>query len=196
MIYRHGEPLLACKDIMIPGVHNVENYMAAILAVEGLVPDEAILQVARNFGGVEGRMEFVRLKNGVRFYNDSMASSPSRTVCGLRCFQEKLLLIAGGYDKHIPYEPVAADICAHVKKLYLNGATAGLIRQAVESCPDYDPSQLTIEDCGVLENAIRSADRDARQGDVVLLSPASASFDQFKNFVERGRFFKKIVKEL
>ena len=196
VIYRHGEPVLKTEEIMIPGVHNVENYMAAILAVEGLVSDDAIRQVARNFGGVEGRMEFVRTKNGVKFYNDSMASSPSRTVCGLRCFREKLLLIAGGYDKHIPYDAVAPEICRVVKKLYLNGATAGLIRQAVESCPDYDPSQLEILDCGVLENAIRAADRDAVPGDVVLLSPASASFDQFKNFVERGRFFKKIVKEL
>ena len=196
VIYRHGQPVLKTGEIMIPGVHNVENYMAAILAVEGLVSDEAILQVARNFGGVEGRMEFVRLKDGVKFYNDSMASSPSRTICGLNCFQEKLLLIAGGYDKHIPYEPVAPYICKHVKKLYLNGATAELIRAAVESCPDYDPKALEIYDCQVLENAIRAADRDAREGDVVLLSPASASFDQFKNFVERGRFFKKIVKEL
>ena len=196
MIYRHGEPVLKTADIMIPGVHNVENYMAAILAVEGLVSDEAILQVAKNFGGVEGRMEFVRIKNNVKFYNDSMASSPSRTICGLRCFHEKLLLIAGGYDKHIPYDAVAPEICSHVKKLYLNGATAGLIRQAVENCADYNPSELEIIDCGVLETAIRAADRDAKPGDVVLLSPASASFDQFKNFVERGRFFKKIVKEL
>ena len=196
VVYRHDQPVLAASDIMIPGVHNVENYMAAILAVEGLVDDSAILQVAKNFGGVEGRMEFVRLKDGVKFYNDSMASSPSRTICGLRCFQDKLLLIAGGYDKHIPYEPVAPEICRVVKKLYLNGATAALIRQAVENCPDYNPDELEIIDCGVLETAIRAADRDAKSGDVVLLSPASASFDQFKNFVERGRFFKKIVKEL
>ena len=195
-ICRHGEKVLKTEDIMIPGVHNVENYMAAILAVEGLVGDEAVVQVAENFGGVEGRMEFVREKDGVRFYNDSMASSPSRTICGLNCFHEKLLLIAGGYDKHIPYDAVAPVICAHVKKLYLNGATAGLIREAVEKCPDYDPEKLTMEDCGVLETAIRAANRDAKSGDVVLLSPASASFDQFKNFVERGRFFKKIVKEL
>ena len=195
-IYRHGVEIIKTSEIMIPGVHNVENYMAASLAVEGIVSDDAIRQVARNFGGVEGRMEFVRVKNGVKFYNDSMASSPSRTICGLRCFHEKLLLIAGGYDKHIPYEPVAPEICKHVKKLYLNGATAQLIRQAVEKCPDYDPAQLEIFDCGTLEPAVLAADRDAEEGDVVLLSPASASFDQFKNFVERGRFFKKIVKEL
>ena len=125
-----------------------------------------------------------------------MASSPSRTICGLNCFHDKLLLIAGGYDKHIPYDAVAPEICAHVKKLYLNGATAGLIRQAVENCPDYHPEDLEIRDCTVLEHAIRAAAQDAEEGDVVLLSPASASFDQFKNFVERGRFFKKIVREL
>ena len=196
VIYRRGEPVLPSADILIPGTHNVENYMAAIAAVEGLVPDSAILQVAKNFGGVEGRMEFVRTKDGVKFYNDSMASSPSRTICGLKCFHEKLLLIAGGYDKHIPYAPVAPYICRHVKKLYVNGATADLIRRAVEACPDYDPRELEIVDCGTLEPAIRAADRDAEPGDIVLLSPASASFDQFKNFVERGRFFKKIVKEL
>ena len=196
VIYRRGQKVMKSSQILIPGTHNVENYMAAIAAVEGLVSDEAIVQVAENFGGVEGRMEFVRLKDGVKFYNDSMASSPSRTICGLKCFRDKLLLIAGGYDKHIPYDPVAPYICQHVKKLYLNGATAGLIRQAVENCPDYDPEKLEIVDCGVLENAIRAADRDAENGDIVLLSPASASFDQFKNFVERGRFFKRIVKEL
>ena len=196
VIYRQGEPVMKSSQIRIPGTHNVENYMAAIAAVEGLVEDSAIVSVAESFGGVEGRMEFVREKNGVTFFNDSMASSPSRTICGLKCFQDKVLLIAGGYDKHIPYEPVAPYICQHVKKLYLNGATGDKIRQAVESCPQYDPSQLEILDCGILETAIRAADRDAEPGDIVILSPASASFDQFKNFLERGRFYKKIVKEL
>ena len=196
MIYRHGDPVLKTDEIFIPGVHNVENYMAAIAAVEGLVPDEALRKVAREFVGVEGRMEFVREKDGVKFYNDSMASSPSRTICGLNCYREKLLLIAGGYDKKIPYAPVAPYICRHVKKLYLNGATAQLIREAVESCPEFDPSALEIRVFDTLEPAIHAAAKDARKGDVVLLSPASASFDQFKNFVERGRFFKRIVKEL
>ena len=195
-IYRHTVPIMRSSQIRIPGTHNVENYMAAIAAVEGIVEDRAIVSVAETFGGVEGRMEFVREKDGVIFYNDSMASSPSRTICGLKCFQDKVLLIAGGYDKHIPYEPVAPYICQHVKRLYLNGATADKIRQAVETCPDYDPKELTILDCGVLETAIRAADRDAKAGDTVILSPASASFDQFKNFLERGRFYKKIVKEL
>lgn len=196
VIYRRGQEVLQSKDIFIPGVHNVENYMAAIAAVDGIVSDDAIRKVAKNFGGVEGRMEYVRTLDGVKYYNDSMASSPSRTICGLNCYKEKLLLIAGGYDKHIPYDVLAPVICAHVKKLYLNGATAPQIRQVVEACPEYDPSELEICDCEVLEAAIRAAHRDAVRGDIVLLSPASASFDQFKNFVERGRFFKRIVKEL
>ncbi len=196
VIYRKGEPVLEVKDILIPGVHNVENYMAAILAVQGLVSDAVIRQVAQEFGGVEHRIELVRLKDGVRFYNDSIASSPSRTIAGLRSFPEKVLLIAGGYDKHIPYDVLGPEICAHVKKLFVNGATAHLIRAAVEACPEYDPEALEIVDCGDFETAVRTAADRAESGDVVLMSPASAAFDQFKNFMVRGAFFKKLVKEL
>ncbi len=193
MIYRGGEAVLAVSDILLPGVHNVENYMAAIAAVEGLVPDRAIVQVAKNFGGVEHRIELVRIKDGVRFYNDSIASSPTRTIAGLRSFPEKVLLIAGGYDKHIPYDVLGPEICRHVKKLYLNGATAGLIRAAVEACGEEKPE---IVDCGDFDSAVLAAARDARDGDVVLMSPASAAFDQFKNFMIRGNHFKSLVKEL
>ncbi len=196
IIYRKGEAVLDTKDILIPGVHNIENYMAAILAVQGLVSDETIRTVARNFGGVEHRIELVRIKDGVRFYNDSIASSPTRTIAGLRSFSEKVLLIAGGYDKHIPYDVLGPEICGHVKRLYLNGATAGLIRTAVEQAENYDPKALEIVDCGDFETAVRAAAKDAQDGDVVLMSPASAAFDQFKNFMVRGAFFKKLVKEL
>ncbi|MGM9601669.1 MAG: UDP-N-acetylmuramoyl-L-alanine--D-glutamate ligase [Faecousia sp.] len=196
IIYRKGEPVLEVKDILIPGVHNIENYMAAILAVQGLVPDEVIRTVAKNFGGVEHRIELVRVKDGVRFYNDSIASSPTRTIAGLSSFPEKVMLIAGGYDKHIPYDVLGPEICSHVKALYLNGATANLIRAAVEAAENYDPQALAIYDCGDFETAVRAAARDARDGDVVLMSPASAAFDQFKNFMVRGAFFKKLVKEL
>ena len=195
-IVRNGEKVLETKDILIPGVHNVENYMAAIAAVEGLVSDENIRQVAKTFGGVEHRIELVRVKNGVRFYNDSIASSPSRTIAGLRSFPEKVILIAGGYDKHIPYDVLGPEICAHVKKLYLGGATGDKIRAAVTACPEYDPKQLEIVDCGSFEPAVRAAAAAAKSGDVVLMSPASAAFDQFKNFMVRGQFFKKLVKEL
>jgi len=195
IIYRGGEAVLNTSDILIPGVHNVENYMAAIAMVENLVEDETIRQVARNFGGVEHRIELVRIKDGVWFYNDSIASSPSRTIAGLRSFSEKVLLIAGGYDKHIPYDVLGPEICAHVKHVFLCGATAPQIRSAVENCGDFH-GQVELTDCGNFENAVRTAAAAAREGDIVLMSPASASFDEFKNFMVRGQFFKKIVKEL
>ena len=193
VITRCGTPVLPVKDIVIPGVHNIENYMAAILAVEGLVDDEIVRQVASSFGGVEHRIELVRIKDGVRYYNDSIASSPSRTIAGLRSFPEKVILIAGGYDKKIPYDVLGPEICKHVKKLFLGGATGPLIQAAVEAC---DAEKPEIVDCGNFEAAVRAAAASAREGDVVLMSPASAAFDQFKNFAVRGAFFKKIIKEL
>lgn len=192
-IVRDQTPILNIHDILLPGLHNIENYMAAIAAVEGIVSDESIRTVASHFGGVEHRIELVRVKNGVRFYNDSIASSPSRTIAGLRSFEQKVILIAGGYDKHISYDVLGPEICAHVKKLFLCGATAPKIRHSLESC-DMDCPEIV--DCGDFESAVRAAADAARAGDVVLMSPASASFDQFKNFMERGNCFKKIVKEL
>ena len=194
VIYRRGEKVLSSEEILIPGTHNVENYMAAIAAVDGLVRDETIRQVARNFGGVEHRIELVRVKDGVKFYNDSIASSPSRTIAGLRSFPRKVILIAGGYDKHIPYDVLGPEICAHVSKLFLCGATAGKIRAAVEQAEGTEKPEIT--DCGDFENAVRAAAAAAKGGDIVLMSPASASFDQFKNFMVRGECFKRIVKEL
>ena len=195
-IFRGGQKLMNTEDILIPGVHNVENYMAAILAVEGLVEDGVICQVAKTFGGVEHRIELVRIKDGVRFYNDSIASSPTRTIAGLRSFREKVCLIAGGYDKHIPYDVLGPEICRHVKRVYLNGATAALIRAAVEQAPEYVPGKPELVDCADFTDAVKRAAADAEAGDVVLMSPASAAFDQFKNFMERGRYYKKLVGEL
>ena len=196
VICRDGEEVLKKSDILLPGEHNVENYMAAIAAVQGLVSDETIRQVAKTFGGVEHRIELVRIKDGVRYYNDSIASSPSRTIAGLRSFPEKVLLIAGGYDKHIPYDVLGPEICAHVKKLFLGGATGPKIREAVENCPAYKPGLPEIVDCGDFAAAVKAAAAAAESGDVVLMSPASAAFDQFKNFMVRGEFFKKMVMEL
>ena len=193
VICRDGTPVLDSKDILLPGVHNIENYMAAIAVLEGLVSDETVVRVARTFGGVEHRIELVRIKDGVRFYNDSIASSPSRTIAGLRSFPEKVILIAGGYDKHIPYDVLGPEVCAHVKKLFLCGATAPQIRAAVENCAGEKPE---MTDCGDFESAVRAAAAAAESGDVVLMSPASASFDQFKNFMVRGECFKKIIMEL
>ena len=196
IICRGDREILNTEDILLPGVHNIENYMAAILAVEGLVGDDVIRQVAKNFGGVEHRIELVRVKDGVRFYNDSIASSPSRTIAGLLSFPEKVLLIAGGYDKHIPYGILGPCICRHVKKLFLGGATGPQIRQAVENCPDYQPGFPEIVDCKDFTEAVYASAKAAEPGDVVLMSPASAAFDQFKNFMERGKYFKQLIKEL
>ncbi len=196
IIYRDGTAVLDTKDIVIPGIHNVENYMAAILAVEGLVEDEIIRKVAREFGGVEHRIELVRVKDGVKYYNDSIASSPSRTIAGLNSFGEKVILIAGGYDKHIPYDVLGPVICRKVKRLYVNGATAGQIRAAVENAPEYTLGNPEIIDCGDFTTAVEKSAADAKAGDVVLMSPASAAFDQFKNFMVRGDYFKKLIKEL
>ena len=196
IICRNGEKVLPVSDILLPGVHNIENYMAAIAAVEGLVSDETVCHVARNFGGVEHRIELVRIKDGIRFYNDSIASSPSRTIAGLRSFKEKVLLIVGGYDKQIPYDVLGPEICEHVKALFLGGATGPKIADAVKACAEYDETALPILDCGDFESAVRAAAAYAKEGDIVLMSPASAAFDQFKNFMVRGEFYKKLVREL
>ena len=170
--------------------------MAAILAVEGMVSDDTIRQVAKTFGGVEHRIELVRVKDGVRYYNDSIASSPSRTIAGLHSFTQKVILIAGGYDKQIPFDVLGPEICKYVKKLYLNGATAQKIRASVENTPGYVSGCPEIVDCGDFAAAVHAAAAGAETGDVVLMSPACAAFDQFKNFMVRGDFYKKLVMEL
>ncbi len=180
-------------DIKIPGVHNVENYMAAIAAVDGLAEDAVIVKFAREFGGVEHRIELVRTYRGVRYYNDSIASSPSRCIAGLRSFPEKVILIAGGYDKHLPFDTLGPEIAAHVKLLVLCGATAAKIRRAVEAAAEYRPGHPEIIEAATLQAAAEAARDRAVPGDVVTLSPACASFDQFPNFMARGRAFKDIV---
>ena len=185
--------IMTTEDIRLPGVHNVENYMAAIAAVDGLVPDDVIRTFARAFNGVEHRIELVRTWHGVRFYNDSIASSPSRTIAGLRSFKEKVILIAGGYDKHIPFDVLGPEVVEHVKLLILCGATADKIRAAVEQAPGYRPGHPEILDVTPFQRAVETARDRAVPGDVVTLSPACAAFDQFKNFMERGKTFKSIV---
>ncbi len=196
VIYRDDKAVMQTGDILLPGVHNIENYMAAIAVTEGLVRDETVRHVAKTFGGVEHRIELVRIKDGVRYYNDSIASSPSRTIAGLRSFSEKVILIAGGYDKNIPYDVLGPEICRHVKTLVLGGATGGKIRAAVEAAPEFATNSLTIIDCRDFTEAVMAAVRTAQEGDVVLMSPASAAFDQFKNFMVRGDYFKKLIMEL
>lgn len=196
MVMSAGRPVLAAGDILLPGLHNLENYMAAIAAVDGLVPDEVIREFARTFGGVAHRIELVRELDGVRWYNDSIASSPSRTIAGLRSFDQKVILIAGGYDKHIPYDVLGPEIVEHVKALLLTGDTADKIKAATLAAPDYREGLPEIVDCADLREAVERSRALAKPGDVVILSPASASFDRFKNFEERGNCFKELVHAL
>ena len=186
--------VMQVSDIKLPGVHNVENYLAAIAAVDGLVSDKTIRDFAREFGGVEHRIELIRTRNGVRWYNDSIASSPSRTIAGLNSFPGKVILIAGGKDKGIPYDALGPVVNDHVKLLLLCGATAGVIRRSVEQAKNYHGLEiLDVED---YQEAVSIADSRAVEGDVVILSPASTSFDRFANFMERGKAFKAIVNRL
>ena len=196
VIYRNGKKIMSASDIRIPGVHNVENYMAAACAVEGLASDADIDEVARTFAGVEHRIEFVRELDGVRYYNDSIASSPSRTIAGLHSFHQKLVLIAGGYDKKIPFDALGPEICAHVRLLLLCGATAEKIEAAVKAAPDYRPGEPEILHAQTLAEAVQLAKTHTVPGDIVTLSPACAAFDQFKNFMVRGETYKTLVQEL
>ena len=195
---RRGEEereIVKTDEIRIPGQHNIENYLAAIAAVDGLVSDEVIRTVAREFAGVEHRIELVRTRRGVRWYNDSIATSPTRTIAGLHSFSQKLILIAGGYDKHIPFDVLGPELVAHVKLLILCGATANQIRACVTGCADYHGEPEMIE-CATLDEAVKLAAERAQEGDVVTLSPACAAFDQFPNFMVRGRYFKDLVNAL
>ena len=189
-------PILPRAEAKLRGLHNVENLLAAIAAVWGRVPVEAMRQVGSTFTGVEHRIEPVRTLDGVTYYNDSIASSPTRTIAGLRSFNQKIILIAGGYDKKIPYEPLAPEILAHVKTLVLMGATGPRIEAAVRGCAGFDESALTILHADSMQHAVELARGAAQPGDVVSLSPASASFDLYPNFEVRGRDYKNIVNNL
>lgn len=184
-------------DIRIPGMHNVENFMAAICAVWGLVDVKAIVDVAKTFCGVEHRAEFVREIDGVKYYNDSIASSPTRTASGtLSLYEDKIILIAGGYDKNLDYTELGCKICDKVKHLILLGATADKIENAVKTCAEFEQSGINIVRVDSMENAVKTAKNLALSGDIVSMSPASASFDLYKNFEERGKHFKQLVNEL
>jgi len=193
----NGQPLMEVSEIKLPGWHNVENYMAAIAAAWGDVSPQSIRKVAHEFGGVEHRMEFVRELGRVKYYNDSIASSPSRTISGtLACYDENLILICGGYDKHIPYEPLGSPICQRVKELILMGDTGPKIEAAVRGCAEYKEGSPGIHHVKDMPEAVALAHALARPGDVVSLSPASASFDLYPGFEARGRHFKELVNQL
>ncbi|MCR5576763.1 MAG: UDP-N-acetylmuramoyl-L-alanine--D-glutamate ligase [Oscillospiraceae bacterium] len=188
--------ILHKDEIKLPGEHNVLNYLAAFAATEGLVGDDVCAAVAKRFAGVEHRLELVRELGGVQYINDSIGSTPTRTIAGLHAMRVKPIVIAGGYDKHIPFDTLGDELCLYAKELFLTGDTAEKIRDAVQHSAHYAKSGLEIHMETDLRKTIHDAAAAAKAGDIVLFSPACASFDHFRNFAERGRFFKSVVWEL
>lgn len=196
ILYVDGEEICTKDDILIKGIHNIENYLAAFLATKEEVPIDIMKKVVKTFGGVEHRSELVRELNGVKYYNDSIASSPTRTLAGLFAFNQKVILIAGGYDKHIPFEPLAEEGYPYIKELILLGATKDLIKEAFDKVKNEKGIEVPTIKANSLEEAVLKAKEIAEEGDIVTLSPACASFDMFPNFEIRGNKYKEIVKNL
>ncbi len=196
ILYLEGKEVCKKSDIVIKGMHNVENYLAAFLAVKEDVSIESMKKVAETFEGVEHRCEFIRELDGVKYYNDSIASSPTRTLAGLKAFDEKVILIAGGYDKHIPFEPLAYEGYPYIKELILLGATKDKIREVFDKLYKEQEIKINIKTVETMEDAVKEARSVARSGDIVTLSPACASFDMYPNFMIRGNTFKTIVNAL
>ncbi|AWK50393.1 UDP-N-acetylmuramoyl-L-alanine--D-glutamate ligase [Clostridium beijerinckii] len=195
-LYVEGKEVCKKDDIVIKGMHNVENYLAAFIATKNDVSVEIMKKVAENFAGVEHRCELVREIDGVRYYNDSIASSPTRTLAGLKAFDKKVIVIAGGYDKHIPFEPLAYEGYDYIKELILIGATKDKIKAVFDKLEQEKGIKTTIRMAESLEDAVKIAKDRAKPGDIITLSPACASFDMYPNFMVRGNKFKDIVKGL
>ena len=190
------EAIIKTEDILLPGRHNVENYMAAIGLTRGLVSREVIEDVAKTFGGVAHRLEFVRELNGVKYYNSSIDSSPSRTTAALGALDKKPVIICGGAEKGIAFDSLAPVLCQKTKAVILTGATAKKIYDVIMACPEYDVQKLPVTVVDDFRDAVIAASNAATVGDIVLLSPACTSFDRFRDFEHRGNYFKEIVNEL
>lgn len=188
--------ILNTKNMKLRGKHNYENACAAIAATKGLVDTETQVETIKNFKGVEHRLEFVKEVNGVKWYNDSIGTSPTRTIAGLNSFNKNLILIAGGYDKHLDYTPIGEPIVDNVKILILMGQTANKIKEATINAMNKKNKKIEIYECNSLDETVQLASKLAKKDDIVLFSPASASFDLYKNFEERGNAFKQIVNKL
>ncbi len=190
------QKILKTEDIIIPGRHNVENYMSAIALTQGLVSKETVQKVARTFKGVEHRLEFVREIDGVKYYNSSIDSSPTRTAAALGALKKAPIIICGGSEKGVPFDTLAIDLCTRTRAVILTGQSAPNILAEIEKCPMYDREKLTVKHVPDFKEAVLAARQLAEEGDIVLLSPACASFDRFRDFAERGNYFKNIVNEL
>lgn len=189
-------PVVHMNDIKIPGLHNVENYLTAIAVTWGKVSVETVRKVAKEFGGVEHRIELVRELDGVKYYNNSIASSPTRVIACLNTFDVKQIMIMGGSDKGISFEPMADLVCEKVKLLILMGQTKEKIKAAVTASPKFKDSGLEIIIVNDMAEAVRTAHDHAKAGDIVSLSPACASFDMYRMFEDRGNHFKSLVNAL
>lgn len=189
---------LVCKkdDIVIKGMHNVENYLAAFAATRDDVSIESMKKVAETFAGVEHRCELVREIDGVKYYNDSIASSPTRTLAGLRAFDRKVIIIVGGYDKHIPFEPLAYEGYPYIKELIIMGATTEKIKTVFDKLEEEKGIKVSTHIVKDMNEAVLKAKELSEKGDIITLSPACASFDMFPNFAVRGNKFKEIVNNL
>lgn len=196
VLYLDNNKVCEKDSIVIKGMHNVENYLAAFAATKDDVEISAMKLVAETFVGVEHRCEFVREVNGVKYYNDSIASSPTRTLAGLRAFEREVILIAGGYDKNIPFEPLAEDGYKYIKHLILLGDTKHKIKNAFDKLKKEKGIEKSITMVETLEDAVDEARRIAEDGDIVTLAPACASFDMFANFAIRGNKFKELINKI
>lgn len=188
--------ILNANEVILRGEHNYENIATAIAATKTLVDIETAVKAVKEFKPVEHRLEFVREINDVKWYNDSVSSSPTRTIAGLNSFDEDIVLIAGGYDKNLDYTPIAKPIVENVKTLILLGQTSGKIFDCVKEELENQNKELPIYMCETLEETVSLANKVAKKGQIVLFSPASASFDLFKNFADRGNQFKNLVYKL
>lgn len=194
--HRDGDgekPILPVSAIKIPGRHNIENYMAAIAAVYPCVGGDTIREIAETFGGVEHRIELVRVAGGVTYYNSSIDSSPTRTVAALRTLGHGLVVICGGRDKKVPFDTLAEALCEYARAVVLTGEAAGKIKAALLACTAFRPGRPLVAEVPGFDDAVRAARELAQPGETVLLSPACTSFDAFANFEERGNRFKAIV---
>lgn len=196
ILYLDGKEVCKKDDMVIKGMHNVENYLAAFAATKDDVSIKSMKKVVETFAGVEHRCELVRELDGVKYYNDSIASSPTRTLAGLRAFDKKVIIIVGGYDKHIPFEPLAYEGYPYIKELIVMGATKDKIKAAFDKLEKEKGIKVNMHFVNNMEEAVKKAKELAKEGDVVTLSPACASFDMFPNFAVRGNKFKEIVNNI
>lgn len=194
LIYFNDKVVFDTKNLKIRGVHNYENICTCMSAIYDMVDIDKSFKAISNFKGVEHRLEFVREINGVKWYNDSVSSSPTRTIAGINSYDEEIVLIAGGYDKNLDYTPIARPILDKVEVLILFGSTKDKIYNAVINEKKDEDIKIYVESS--LEDVVSRAYDIAKCGQIVLFSPASASFDMFKNFADRGIKFKNLVKEI